>query len=174
MKTKILSVGLLSAIVFYSCGNVSDTKSNTPTTENVKPADTSAADKQQITDQPSPIPFTVADHYFVKNTYKKGALTNPKIESQSQFEAIFGTAATMKAQPAPIDFSKQYIIAVIGNETDTATEIRPVQLQQQPNGTIELIYELKKEGGKRTFRITPLLLIRVDKIHSGNVITREK
>ena len=61
------------------------------------------------------IPFIVTKNYFTKNTVKRGGLENPKIETKENFDGIFGAATTMNGKPSEINFSKQYVIAVVGN-----------------------------------------------------------
>src|SRR6476620_5288330 len=163
-KKKLLVAGSCMLII-TSCNN--NGKDNT--TENKQTADTSATREMKATD----IPFIVAKNYFTKNTVKQGGLENPKIGTKENFDAIFGAAATMNGRPTEIDFSNHYVIAVVGDETDIATEIAPVSLQKDDKNQVALNYRLTK-GSKQSFKIRPVLIVIVDKIHDGPVSIKEQ
>ncbi len=113
--------------------------------------------------------YETAHNYFVKNTVKPEDPVNGKIDSREKFEAVFGAAATMgkEGRPTPIDFDKQYVIVVIGNETDTATELKPLDLKKDSkNNDITFTYQRTK-GEKQSFTIRPSLIIIVDKVNEG-------
>lgn len=123
----------------------------------------------------SDVPYSVAKNYFVKNTVKQTDLKNLKIESKERFDEFFGSATKMgpEGKPTEIDFSKRYVIAVIWNETDSATEITPISLQRDLNSQIILNYH-EAVGAKQTFKIRPTLILVVDKSNDGTVITKEQ
>ena len=75
------------------------------------------------------VPFTQLDHYFFKNGQEIPA--DPKIDSEEEFSALFGMAAVMgkDGMPTPVDFSKEFVIAVVKPVTDQFTELSPVSLQ---------------------------------------------
>jgi len=162
-KKKLLVAGLCMLII-TSCNN----NGKDYTTENKQAADTSAAREMKATD----IPFTVAKNYFVKNTVRQGALGNPKIETKENFDAIFGAATTMNGKPTEINFSKQYVIAIVGDETDIATEMSPVSLQRDDKNQVTLNYKVRK-GNKQSFKIRPLLIVVADKSYDGAVSIKE-
>ncbi|SBV90363.1 hypothetical protein [uncultured Dysgonomonas sp.] len=118
------------------------------------------------------VDFTLAKNYFVNNTVTK--LENPKIETQEQFDEIFGTAAHMgnDGKPTVIDFSKQNVLAVVLPETDRQTEIYPVSLQKDEKGEILLTYEVKV-GQKQTYTIRPNFAVIIDKSEKGNIRLNE-
>lgn len=157
MKTssKILAIAIMASSVFASCNATNTSKDD---------AQTETAQTTEID-----VPFTEAQRYFVKNTYKEGQLTNPKISTQENFDKFFGMATTMgpNGKPTPIDFTKQYVIAVIGNVTDKATTLSVNSLKQKGD-TITLRYK-QLEGEKQSFTIQPLLLLRVDNQFQGSV-----
>jgi len=123
----------------------------------------------------SDVPYSVAKNYFVKNTVKQTDLKNLKIESKERFDEFFGSATKMgpEGKPTEIDFSKRYVIAVIWNETDSATEITPISLQRDLNSQIILNYHVAV-GAKQKFKIRPTLILVVDKSNDGTVITKEQ
>lgn len=118
------------------------------------------------------VDFTLANNYFVKNAVKK--LENPKIETQEQFDEIFGTAAHMgnHGKPTVIDFSKQNVLAVVLPGTDRQTEIYPISLQKDEKGEILLTYEVKV-GQKQTYTIRPNFAVIIDKSERGNIRLNE-
>lgn len=121
------------------------------------------------------LPYTIAQHYFVKNTEEANTLYASKIGTREEFDARFGMAATMGAQgrPTAIDFTTQYVIAVAVPQTDTATELRPVSLLKSTTGQVIFTYiSVKKE--KLSFSIRPLLLLIADRKDEGDVFIREQ
>ncbi|WP_257668837.1 hypothetical protein [Parapedobacter tibetensis] len=120
------------------------------------------------------VPHTVASGYFVKNTYQDGQLKNPKITTRETFEAYFGMAATMdgNGMPTPIDFDAQYVIAVIGPESDRIPELEVVSLTQESD-SITLEYRLNEKQEPASFTSKPVLLLVVDKTHEGEVMIEQ-
>ncbi|MBZ4191290.1 hypothetical protein [Niabella beijingensis] len=136
------------------------------------PAKTETAPQTTVAAKEStPVPFTVASHYFVKNDYTDGTLSNARISSQKDFDAIFGQAAVMgkDGSPTPVDFTKQYVIAVINPVSDSAVLLENPVLQAD-NGRIIFSYEEKK-GAKQSFSTRPFLLLIVDNQYKGDVLT---
>jgi hypothetical protein len=141
MKKLIFIMALCGAMLFCSC----------------KSGDNSTAG--------SNVNFTVAKNYFFKN----GAVIpdNPKISSADEFQKLFGMAAVMGKDgiPTAIDFSKQFVLAVVLPVTDVYTEIQPVDVKVI-NG--ELVYEYSvKTGEKMTYSMRPMALIVLDREYDG-------
>ena len=115
------------------------------------------------------VPYTEAKQYFVKNTYKVGSLKNPKITTREDFELIFGTAATMGTDglPAAIDFSKEYVIAIIPSSSFKRTTLTVNSLVND-NREIKLYYKLT-EGDLQSFESQPCLVLIIDNFHDGIV-----
>jgi len=160
-----LPVAAISIMIVTSCNNSRRDKK----IENKQATDTSASGEIRSAD----VPFLVAKNYFVKNTVSQGSLENPKVETKENFDLLFGAATTMNGKPTEIDFSKQYILAVIGDETNVATEISPISLQKNDKNEIILTYRLNK-GSEQSFKIRPLLIVIVDKTHEGTVTVKEQ
>jgi hypothetical protein len=132
---------------------------------------TTASESQGKT-QVTNIAFTVAKNYFVNNAVTK--LDNPKIETAEKFNKIFGMATTMgkDGKPTEIDFSKQYVIAVILPETDLSTNINPISLLKNTENEITLTYK-SVVGQKQSFTTIPNFAIIIDKKENGNVTLKE-
>jgi len=118
------------------------------------------------------IPFTIAKNYFVHNTVTK--IDNQKMETAEKFSEIFGMATTMGAagKPTEIDFSKQFVIAVILPETDMSTTIYPINLVKNTNNEITLHYK-SVVGTKQSFTTRPNFILIVDKRENGRIILNE-
>lgn len=164
MVKGFLSVAVISILLAPSCNNGNG--KNEKTGNKQPTSDTSSAKSQDI-------PFIVAKNYFAKNIVPQGSLENPKLETKENFDSLFGAATTMSGKPTEIDFSKQYVVAIIGDETDVATEISPISLQKNDKNEIRLTYRINK-GNKQSFKIRPLLIVIVDKTHEGTVTVKEQ
>ena len=119
------------------------------------------------------VPYTVANNYFVNNNI--GDTVPPvKITSREELEKYFGMAAGMgkDGQPTPIDFSKQYVIAVVKPVTDTLTVLKPKSLKRNKKGNVVFTYKVKTKG-TQSYSIRPLLMIVVDKTYDADVVLKE-
>lgn len=116
------------------------------------------------------VPFEVANGYFVKNDVDPSILKNGKISTESEFSSIFGAATVMgpNGKPTVIDFSKQYVVAIIGQETDSATTITPVGLEKA-NDKLTFIYDYTV-GDKQSFTMKPVLIIVVDSDNKEDLV----
>jgi len=119
------------------------------------------------------ISYAIAQNYFVKNTFE--GLDNPKITTQENFEKVFGMATTMgpEGKPSPIDFTKQYVIAVILPESNKQTSIEPISLSKNNKNEIVLDYKIH-QGPEQSFTTVSHLLLIVDTVHEGAVILHEQ
>ena len=90
-----------------------------------------------------------------------------KISDQETFDRMFDVGYTMGAQQTPLDFSKEFVIAVINAVTDEETKLSPVSLVME-NGTLVYTYSVKI-GEKMSSLSKPILIIRVDKQYDASV-----
>lgn len=158
MTKTILPLTITVLLFFNAC-------SSSKTTDEKKQESLSQTMKSTESD----VPFLEAKNYFVNNTYEDGGLSNPKITTQADFDMIFGMATTMgeNGKPTPIDFSKQYVIALIEQKNDRDANIEIKSLKKIGN-TITLAYHLA-EAQKQTYIIRPFVLLIVDKQYQGSV-----
>lgn len=108
------------------------------------------------------VAFTVAKNYFFKNDLDI-LPASPKITSEEVFNKLFGMAAAMgeNGKPTPIDFTKQFVLAIVMPVTDFATEINPVKVEEKGDS---LLYTYKvKTGEKQSYSIQPISIIILDK-----------
>ncbi len=118
------------------------------------------------------IPFIGIENYFVKNTAKRIGFV--KIETAEDFETVFGMAGSSGAggQPTKIDFSKQYVMAVIKPTTDLSTTLAPKTLERNAKGQLVLTY-MYTTGEKQNYSTRPNFAIGVNKSETGTVILQE-
>ncbi|MBQ3765669.1 MAG: hypothetical protein II874_02900 [Bacteroidales bacterium] len=110
----------------------------------------------------SEVPFTKLDHYFFKSGQDIPA--NPKIDTEEEFTTLFGFASVMgeSGQPTPVDWAREYVIAVVNPVTDQATELTPVSLSPKDG---ELVFTYNEAvGEKQSWTMQPVLLVKVDRI----------
>lgn len=161
MKKSILAVSVFVGLAFASCG--------TKTAKNAAEGEAAKPNQSEVA-----VPFVEARNYFVSNTFREGQLADPKIESEEEFDAVFGMARTMGegGKPTEIDFSKQYVIAVVGKVSDRSPAMAPVSLRQK-KGKIILTYSYK-EGEKQSYTSQPSLILIVSKQYQGAVELERK
>ena len=163
MQTNLYSMFMIACIVFVSC----NTSSKNSTTDNTKHSGSGEPKISAPAEQD--IPYTIANRYFVSNTYNDGDLKNPKITTAEQFDEFFGMATVMgpDGQPTPIDFSRQYVLSVISALSDRDARISPVSLKHRAD---TIVFSYKITGGeKSTVTTRPVLLIIVDNKFQGEV-----
>lgn len=151
MKQMLLA---FAALVFIACGGQQ-------TTAPVVEDPTIAEERQEVT-------FDVARNYFFNNDQQ--IPVDPKITTAESFDRLFGKATTMgeEGKPTEIDFSKQFVVAVILPETDVQTEITPVKVESQGE---KLYYSFDiTTGEKQSFTTQPLALIVLDKQYEGQEV----
>jgi hypothetical protein len=167
MNNVLSAFSLLACLAFASC--------NTASMQTLK-ADESPAGvalpKAPL--EGNTVPYVVAKNYFVKNTYQPGQLVNPKITSEEEFSRFFGLATTMgeNGRPTPIDFTKQYAIAVIGAQTDKSTTLTVSSLQKV-GAQVVLRYE-EQVGASQSYTTQPFLLLIVSNEFAGEVTVEKK
>lgn len=155
MKYKIIISAIIISFLFVTC------KTNGSKSENKEKSKNMTVSKKEI-------PFNVANNYYVKNNIDKDFMTLT-IFTQEDFDKYFGMAATMgeNGKPTTINFSEEYVIAIIGEESDFTTVITPESLFQNGNA-IDFTYVIREEK-KETYKSrTPLILI-VNKEYKGDI-----
>ena len=119
-------------------------------------------------DESGIVAFEEAKNYFFKNGQE--IPISPKITSEADFNKLFGMATTMgkDGKPTAIDFSKQFVLAIVLPVTDMAMEIKPQKVEVK-NDSLFYSYEVKS-GEKQSFSIQPISIIILDKKYVNNVI----
>lgn len=108
------------------------------------------------------VPFEVAKNYFFKSNLDI-LPASPKITTEEMFNNLFGMATIMgkDGKPTPIDFSKQFVLAVVLPVTDSETEIKPMKVEATSD-SLFYTYQVKV-GEKQSFSIQPISIIILDK-----------
>jgi len=117
------------------------------------------------------IPFKEAKNYFVRNDFKIEKFSNPKIENQSRFDEIFSGAPLMgeEGRPTVIDFSKQFVIAIIQKETNKANTLIINNLTKTKKGTLNLLYQYT-QGKEQSYTTVPCVILIVDNKYKSKVV----
>ncbi|MBO4482801.1 MAG: hypothetical protein J5735_03205 [Prevotella sp.] len=114
------------------------------------------------------VAFEVAKNYF----FKKDCVLpeNPKITTKDDFNKLFGMATTMgkDGKPTSIDFSKQFVLAIVLPVTDFATEINPEKVEAKGDSLL-YSYEVKT-GEKQSYSIQPVSIIILDKKYENKEV----
>ena len=118
--------------------------------------------------QAADIPFEEVKNYFFRND--ADISESPVIDSSEQFGELFGAAAFMgkDGQPTPIDFNKEFVIAVVNPVTDCLTELAPESLQKVDG---ELVFTYRETiGEQQTWTMRPILLVKVDRQYKADTV----
>ena len=161
-KTKsIISIcAFFAQMLVCSCNSSSAPQQNADRSEV-----TLAEDAPAVADG---INFTIANNYFFRSDAT--IPESPKITTQEQFDSLFGAAAVMGegGQPTEIDFTKQFVIAVVLPETDIETSLSPVSLTKEDD-VLTFTYKCQ-QGEKRSYTTQPVLAIVVDKSQETDIV----
>ena len=116
--------------------------------------------------------YEVAKNYFFKNDQQIPA--SPKITTEEEFNKLFGMATVMgkDGKPTSIDFTKQFVLAIVLPVTDMVTEINPVKVEVKSD-SLFYTYDVKT-GEKQTFSIQPVSIIILDKQYEDNKVVLNK
>ena len=107
------------------------------------------------------LPYKEAEHYFLRNDVD-GRNVPVQIKTQRDFNRYFGMAAVMGGQPTPIDFDRQFVIAIVLPETNHTTGIHPGTLSDKGD-SLQLEYGVSVDPAENTWTSVPLSLLVVDK-----------
>ena len=114
------------------------------------------------------VAFEVGKNYFFKNDQEFP--TSSKITTAEEFGKLFGMATTMgeNGKPTPIDFTKQFVLAIVLPVTNLATEITPGRLDEKGD-TLFYFYDAKA-GEAQSYSTQPISLIILDKKYADKQI----
>ncbi len=115
------------------------------------------------------ISYQIADHYFAKENVD--AIQIEKIESLEKFNSIFQPATVMGMDTTnyPVDFSSNYVIAVILPESSLSETVTPVSLIKKSDGNIIFTYSIQA-GKEQTFSTQASLVMVVNKLNDGHIV----
>ena len=115
------------------------------------------------------VAFEVGRNYFFKNGSAVLPI-NPKITTEAEFNKLFGMATTMgpEGKPTPIDFTGQFVLAIVLPVTDVEAEIHPLKVEARGDSLL-YFYEVKT-GEKQSFSIQPVSIIILDKQYENKEV----
>lgn len=121
---------------------------------------------------PKEVPYTELDHYFFKNA--QDIPDNPKIDAEEAFASLFGMAPIMgeNGKPTPIDFGKEFVIAVVNPVTEFNTELKPESLRME-NGELVFTYS-ETVGEKQSWSMQPILLVKVSRKNETGTVRMDR
>ncbi|MBQ7422347.1 MAG: hypothetical protein IJV27_09445 [Prevotella sp.] len=118
--------------------------------------------------------FQVAKNYFYKQPAEgrngQETLASLKITTEEEFSKHFGMATTMgeDGRPTEIDFTKQFVLAVVLPVIDMATEITPVKVEAKGD-SLFYTYDVTV-GEKQSYSTQPLSIIILDKKYENHEV----
>ena len=120
---------------------------------------------------PKDVPYTELDHYFFKNG--QDVPDNPKIDTEEAFATLFGMATVMgeSGTPTPVDFSKEFVIAVVKPVTENETELEPESLRME-NGELVFTYD-ETVGERQSWTMRLVLLVKVSREYETETVRVE-
>ncbi len=159
MKKFLFTVAFVAVFATTACSN---DQSVNPLVED---------ENTSATTEGKEVPFEVARNYFFRND--RSAPSDPKILTEEDFNNLFGMATTMgeAGKPTEIDFSRQFVVAVVMPVTDVATEITPEKMVER-DGVLHYRYTVAL-GEKLTYTIRPLSIVIVDRKYADCEVVLE-
>ncbi len=127
-----------------------------------------AAASAESSEASNEVAFEVAKNYFFKNNQEIPA--SPKITTAEEFGKLFGMATTMgkDGKPTEIDFTKQFVLAIVLPVTNLATEINPTRIEEK--GETLFFFYNAKVGEAQTYSTRPISLIILDKKYADKSV----
>ena len=109
------------------------------------------------------------NNYYVNNNLSNGT-HKLVIQNQQDFHSVFGEGAVMgrNGQPTKIDFSRQFVVAVIMPETNRQTSIETA-LVRRLGDKLYFSYIIE-EGHATSYTMRPYTAIVVDRMEPSNVV----
>lgn len=115
----------------------------------------------------SPVPYEKNDGYLLKKKTPKQGVRHVKITNQAQFAALFNPKQALQESSA-IDFSKSFVLALVGIPSTLETAFSIVSLKEKED-FIELTYCLQEEEKELAQAIYPYTILVVDKKYNKDI-----
>ena len=108
-------------------------------------------------------------NYYVNNYFNNGT-HKLVIHNQQDFDVVFGAGAVMghNGQPTKINFSRQFVIAVILPETNRQTTIETARLKRV--GDRLYFSYIIEEGHATSYTMRPFTAVVVDRNEPSDVV----
>ena len=118
-----------------------------------------------------------ANYYRMNNYYVNNHLSSGThklvIHNQHDFESVFGEAAVMgrNGQPTRVDFSRQFVVALILPETNRQTSVE-VALVRRLGDRLYFSYIIE-QGHATSYTMRPYTAIVVDRMEPSDVVFQQ-
>ena len=107
------------------------------------------------------VPFTVLEHYYVRNDVDCSQIQRLILDNKEDFEAYFGEGAVMGGMPTDINWKRQFVVAILLPATRKATMVTPLEVKQSP-GNVILYYQVNT-GRKTSYTLVPFTAVAIDR-----------
>lgn len=121
------------------------------------------------------VPYAELKNYFFRNDAQMPS--NPKIDTQEQFDSLFGMAPLMgpEGRPTPVDFERQFVISVVSPVTNRQTELYAEHLYAYKDllggSHLDFQYSANRAADTLSYTMQPILLIAVDRQHDAEYVS---
>ena len=152
---------LFIATYLFSCKShtkvVKITDDSKPTPVEVNYSDKTGADKFVV----------LQNRVFVKNTVTISGVGEAFLfANQNVFEKVFGYAEVNSQPASPIDYSKNRVLAIVGQPTEYPTTFNVKSTYSSPEGYVVRIQE-NQDPNKASYTMMPHLLLEIPNSYSG-------
>lgn len=115
----------------------------------------------------SPIPYEKNEGYLLKKQTPKQGVRHVKITNEAQFASLFNPNQALQGSSA-IDFSKSFVLALVGIPSTLETAFSIVSLKEKED-FIELTYCLQEEEKELAQAVYPYAILVVDKKYNKDI-----
>ena len=115
----------------------------------------------------STVPYEKEEGYLLKKLEQKQGVRHVKITNEAQFATLFNPSQE-RLESKRIDFSKSFVLALVGIPSTLETTFSIVSLKDK-EGFIELTYCLKEEEKALAQAVYPYAILVVDKKYNKDI-----
>ncbi|MGS4344309.1 hypothetical protein ACKUSY_01665 [Myroides odoratus] len=115
----------------------------------------------------STVPYEKEEGYLLKKQEQKQGVRHVKITNEAQFATLFNPSQE-RLESKGIDFSKSFVLALVGIPSTLETAFSIVSLKDK-EGFIELTYCLKEEEKALAQAVYPYAILVVDKKYNKDI-----
>lgn len=115
----------------------------------------------------SPVPYEKNEGYLLKKQAPKQGVRHVKITNEAQFASLFDPNQALQGSRT-IDFSKSFVLALVGIPSTLETAFSIVSLKEKED-FIELTYCLQEEEKELAQAVYPYAILVVDKKYNKDI-----
>ena len=115
------------------------------------------------------VSFIRGHNYYVRNDVESKAVQTLTLETQEQFDSIFGPATLMGEDGAPtaINFNTQFVIAIVDTLSTKEICLQPMYIAYEGDDLV--LHYHKTIGEEMTWTMRNMIITIVDKQFTGDV-----